>query len=367
LQPGAQFSYQLGSSNGYYFPPPPGFSFQIGPAGNIVGTRVSVGGNDPVLQQPQTSNYTFTIQRRLPWNFVVEADYLGYHSVHLYTQTDFNRYAGNLIATNGSLTRLNPYFGSIIYGQTIGSAGGNLFSFAVARRFSHGWSAQAVFSKGRALDATSSNDNGIGNARNILDVGNIRGQWGRSDYDVRNRLALDAVWEIPTRFHNAVLKNTLGNWRLSAAGIFQSGLPFSVYTSASYPTGDYNADGFNYDYPNTPAFGNFLSVDRSAFLNGLFKPSDFPAPPRGKEGDLGRNTFEGPGLATVNMNAIKAIHIPWFIGSEGATLEIRGEFANLLNRVNLTQPTSDLASGLFGKSTGQRQPRTIQLGLRIAF
>jgi len=37
------------------------------------------------------------------------------------------------------------------------------------------------------------------------------------------------------------------------------------------------------------------------------------------------------------------------------------------NRVNLSQPTTDLTSGLFGKSTGQRQPRAVQLALRIAF
>ena len=58
LQPGTQFSYQLGSSGGYYFPPPPGFSFQIGPAGNIVGTRVSVGGMDTDPKQPTTQDYT---------------------------------------------------------------------------------------------------------------------------------------------------------------------------------------------------------------------------------------------------------------------------------------------------------------------
>ncbi len=90
-------------------------------------------------------------------------------------------------------------------------------------------------------------------------------------------------------------------------------------------------------------------------------------PAKGQQGNLGRNTFEGPGLANVNTNAIKAIHIPWFMGHEGATLEIRGEIANLFNRVNLTAPSSDLSSALFGKSTGQRQPRTVQLGLRIAF
>jgi len=40
---------------------------------------------------------------------------------------------------------------------------------------------------------------------------------------------------------------------------------------------------------------------------------------------------------------------------------------NVFNRVNLNQPTSDMSSGLFGKSTGQKQPRQAQFGLRIAF
>jgi hypothetical protein len=364
--PGAKFSYVAGSANGYYFPPPPGFSFQIGPAGNIVGTRVSVGGMDLNPTQPVTQDYTFSIQRRLGANFVVEADYLGTHSTHLYTQTDVNRFAGNLIA-NGSLTRLNPLFGPIIFGQTIGSSKANVFSFMFGRRFAHGWSAQAIFSKGRATDAVSSNDNGVANGERVLDVSNINGQWGRADYDVRNRLALDSVWEIPNPFRSGILKQTLGNWRVSTTAIFQSGLPVSVYTTSSYPAGDYNADGYNFDFPNTPAFGNFLSVSRSAFLTGIFKASDFPVPQRGREGDLGRNTFEGPGLANVNLNAIKAIHIPWFIGAEGATLEIRGEIFNLLNRVNLNAPTTDMSSGLFGKSTSQGRPRAVQFGLRIAF
>jgi hypothetical protein len=363
--PGARFGYGLGTSGGYYFAPPPGFTFQIDPRGGIVGSRVSVGGMDAYPKQPTTQDWTFSIQRRLGGNFTVEADYLGTHSTHLYTQTDINRFAGNLLT--GSLTRLNPSFGPIVFGQTMGTSKANIFSFSAGRRFAHGWSARAIFTTGRALDADSSNDNGVGGGRNIVDVSNINGQWGRADYDINKRLALDAVWEVPTPFRSGILKNTLGNWRLSSIAILQSGLPFSVYTSAAYPAGDYNADGFNYDQPNTPGFGNSISTSRSDFLRGVFRTADFPVPARGQKGNLGRNTFEGPGMANVNLNAIKAVHIPWFVGSEGATLEIRGEIFNLCNRVNLSQPSSDLSSGLFGKSTGQRQPRALQLGLRLAF
>jgi hypothetical protein len=71
-------------------------------------------------------------------------------------------------------------------------------------------------------------------------------------------------------------------------------------------------------------------------------------------------------LANVNLGIIKVTRIPWFT-AEGARFEIRGEIFNLFNRVNLTQPNSDLASGLFGRSTAQTLPRMVQFGLRIQY
>jgi hypothetical protein len=111
-------------------------------------------------------------------------------------------------------------------------------------------------------------------------------------------------------------------------------------------------DGYNYDQPNTLAFGNFLSTSRSDYIKGPFTASQFPNPAAGHAGSLGRSTFEGPGLANLNLNAIR-LRIPWIVGREGATLEFRSEIFNLFGRVNLNQPSSDLSSGLFGKSTSQ--------------
>ncbi|MSV29766.1 MAG: TonB-dependent receptor [Bryobacterales bacterium] len=367
-QPGVRFGYALGQSNGYYFAPPPGFQLRIDPRGGIVGTRVSVGGMEPSPVQPRTHDWTFSIQRRLGGNYVVEADYLGTHSAHLFTQTDVNRYAGDLVQHNGALSRLNPSFGPIVYGRMIGNSDAHIFSFALGRRFSHGWSVKTIYTTGRALDIDSSNDNGVGGGRNILDAHQIDVQRGRADYDIRRRITVDSVWEAPTPFKHGVLHVVTGGWRLSTIAMFSSGRPFTVFSSSPYPNGDFNADGFNWDVPNTPAFGNSISASRSNFISGLFKAADFPRPNRGVRGDLGRNTFEGPGLANINLNVIKATKIPWFAGGrEGATLEFRGEIFNLLNRVNLTAPSSDLASGLFGRSTDQSLPRAVQLAIRIQF
>lgn len=72
-------------------------------------------------------------------------------------------------------------------------------------------------------------------------------------------------------------------------------------------------------------------------------------------------------MANVNLNIIKSIRLPWFYGGEGSVLDLRGEMFNVLNRVNLNLPTSDLSSGLFGKSTSQKQPRAVQFGVRLQF
>ena len=139
-----------------------------------------------------------------------------------------------------------------------------------------------------------------------------------------------------------------------------------MITTAPYSRGDFNADGFNYDSPNTPAFGNNVSVSRGDYIKGLFAASAFPSPTPGQQGNLGRNTFTAPGLANVNLNIMKTAHVPWFI-KEGATVQLRGEIFNLFNRVNLGVPVSDLSNSLFGRSTTQSLPRSVTFGVRIQY
>jgi hypothetical protein len=158
----------------------------------------------------------------------------------------------------------------------------------------------------------------------------------------------------------------LGNWRLIGIAVLQDGRPFTVVSQAAYPTGDFNADGFAWDSPNTPAFGNSITAERSRWITGAFRASDFPAPAPGTQGNLGRNTFFAPGLANVNLNVVKAFNVPWFV-SEKATVELRGEVFNLFNRVNLTSPVANMADGNFGRSVGQTLPRAVTFGVRVQF
>ncbi|HEY1807045.1 MAG TPA: carboxypeptidase-like regulatory domain-containing protein [Acidobacteriaceae bacterium] len=360
----ANFSYGLSSNGATGFAPPPGIAYQVDSHGGLVGTRTSVGGVQPDLVSPLVQDWALGVQRSIGKSVIVEADYFGTAGRHLYFQTDSNRFAGDLIRNGGNLQRLNSSFGPVLYGQSTGIDNAEVGSFAISKVFSRGWSVHAIYNYGKSLDYTSSNDNGVGGAENVIDVNNPARNYGRSDYDARQRVSIDAVWNIPGMQHGVEHWVTSG-WTLSPVIGLQSGQPFTVYTSASYPSGDFNADGYDYDVPNAPAFGSTIKTSRSDFLKGVFTPGQFPLPAMGTEGNLGRNTYNGPGLANTNLSVERMFKLP-FLGETGG-FQVRGEFMNLFNRVNLVTPVGDLSNGEFGHSTDQNLPRTIQVLGRIQF
>lgn len=379
FEAGAKFSYSLAP-----FSPPPGFTSQANPAGGIVGTLVSAQGVQPNIGAPTTHQWMGSIQHTMGHDILIEGDYYGTHASHMLMIANVNRVAGDLIVNNGVLKLPNPYFGSINYSYGAGISDSDYASVMINKRMSKSYAITGVFTFGKATDDNSSFGTGAANSGNVVDAAHPSYQHGRADFSVGNRLSIDSTFIVPDFWGGRGLKSkALAGWRLEEIGILQSGLPYSVYCSAPFSSTyqipgdsssplignagcDYNGDGFDYDFPNPPSFGNSKSGNRSAFLNGLYTASQFPAPPLGQEGALGRNTFTGPGLANFNTEFAKASDIPWFT-HEAASLEFRADIFNLFNRVNLGNPVSDMASSLFGHSVSQQMPRTVQFGIYFKF
>ncbi len=371
------FSYGLGSANGAIWPIPTGISFQPNAAGGIAGLPVLTSGVNSPLAQPRTHVWMAAIQKDIGHNLIFEADYNGSHSDHLYTQTDVNRFPGDLIQNAGVQTRLNPNFGGIVFGRTIGIAAGPYGTFMLSKQMSHNWQLRGIYTFGKSTDYLSSNDNGTGNSESVIDALNVSAQHGLSDFNVTKRFTLDSVWLLPSPFQGGIGKTLIGGWQVSGIMVLQSGTPFTVYTSAPFTpiltngvvtglkpgSGDFNADGYNYDVPNAPAPGAVKTGNRSDFINGFASASAFPIPALGSEGNLGRNPYFGPGLANVNVQFSKAFKF------ERYSFEIRADLFNLFNRVNLLDSSvvSDLSSSQFGHATAQNFPRYAQFGLHFSF
>jgi hypothetical protein len=373
----ANFSYGLSSSGAQGFAPAPGLSYVIDAHGGITGTRTSVGGVSSDLKPPMVHSWAIGLQQATAHGWVIELDYLGTASRDLYIQTNVNRFAGDGIINNvlggGSFQYLNPSFGSVEYGDNRNIANSNVGAFGITHSYSHGWTAHVTYTLSKSLDYLSSNDNGVGSGEAVFDAAHPERQYGRSDYDSRHRLSADAVWNIPGVHDNGWAHAITNGFTVSPIVILQSGQPFTVYTSNQFTAGgDYNADGNDYDMPNVPTFGRTIRASRSKFLDPsiggsgpLFAGSAFPAPTPGTEGNLGRNTYNGPGYAQTNIAVERKFPLP-FLGKAGM-FELRGEFLNAFNRVNLAKPISDLGSTSFGTSTTQLMPRQIQLLGHIRF
>jgi carboxypeptidase family protein/TonB-dependent receptor-like protein len=339
--------------------------------GGLVGQRGNLGGFSPNSKMGQIENWTLSVQQQLTESLVFELNYSGLASHHLPITTDINRFGGDLIVNNGVLTRLNQSFGTINYQTTNGNSSGNYGSAMLTQRMHHGVALRGIYTWGKVLDVYSTAGTLQGacacQTTNIIQADNFKAQRGRADFDVRQQFSADGVWTLPSPWSNGWKGDALGGWRLGGVAIISTGLPFTVYTTAPFPTGDFNADGFDYDVPNTPAFGNHLQGQgRQSFLHGLFPASAFPNPSFGQEGDLGRNTYDQPGYANVNLNAAKLVFLPWFHG-EKLNLELRGEIFNLFNRANLVNVDGNLADSEFAHATSQLPARAVQAHIRVQF
>jgi len=365
----------------------------LNPAGGVVGQRASLGAYSPDYKLTQVQTWTLSVQQQLPSNLVFELNYSGSAAHHLpiYNQ-DLNRFAGDLVVNRGTLNRLNPNFNSIQYATSDANSIGNYFSAMMARRFTNGIAFRGIYTWGKALDilsnagsldggAVTANSNGGQASGPIFTNGDYAAQRGRSDFDIRQQFSADGTWTVPDNYNARWKRALLGGWQFGGVWLMQTGQPFTVYTTASFNPvfdasgnvvantgGDYNADGSNFDVPNEPIFGTHLpGQSRHAFLNGLFPASAFPTPAPGVEGDLGRNTYDGPGYNNVNFTFAKFFDTPWFFG-EKMQIEAKGEVTNLFNRANLWGMNSDLSNPtLFGHSTNQFPARYLQVHLRASF
>jgi hypothetical protein len=370
--------FALGTSKstpaGFPYPPLP--SSMLDSHGGIVGAQFNVGGLNTNLGSPVTYNYTATVEKKIFHEIVASAGYSGSQSRNLIegsgqqTATsygvDINRFAGDLILNYPTPKRLNPSFGSITYAQNGAVSGYNALILALRGRFSKRGYFNASYTRSSSMD----------DAQIYPTFTDIHQYYGPSIFNAPNRFSLSLSYDIPgLSSGNAFAQAITKGWTFSDITIFQSGYPFVVYTTASFQpvlnsagqvvglqpgSGDYNADGDNYSFPNVTSYSQGTS--RNAFLNGVFPAGNFTQPTIGTEGNERPYPFVGPNYFNFDMSLAKNTQI-----YERLNLQFRFDYFNIFNRVNLTGMDSNLPDGSFGKATSQFNPRWLQLGLTLRF
>jgi hypothetical protein len=360
--------------------------------GALPGAGISnAGGTLPNLKYAYNIARFVGVQYGITPNWIAEADYSGSHDVHLYVNADLNRCFGCFNPTNGNQLGFqpNPYFLALNVTTNSGWSYYNGGTFSILHKFTQSFTVQAAYTVGHTESDVDSVIAGHNSSYGVVyNPYNPSAQAGSAAFDIKNGFTLHGVWELPKLSNmNPAVRAVLGGWQFTGSASLQSGYPYTVRNCSQTPDGvqvspdgDADVGGPDCVLPNVTAAEAGHGCDKQGFINGCLDASAFslPCPLNASgflnctsgqwEGNVGRNTFRGPGYADVDFSSAKYFKIPWFT-TEGARLQIRGEFFNFLNRTNLNPATmsTDVSAPDFTKALGAYNPRTLQVGARIEF
>jgi Carboxypeptidase regulatory-like domain len=405
-------------------------SFPVDPAAPVpASAKLVPGGVQPDMKTPTLISWSLRMDRELSPNTVLTIGYIGSHGYHELIGIDANEpvpvvcpaspcpavyptYDASqpITSTNGptlgfpinlpngipnsplagapvpagtyyipaGTPKANPALANTWTWFSVGNSSYHALQIDLRRRLSHGLSVRGVYTFSKALDdGDSLNQTTAGNAPGLVsNPFNLAADKGLATYDARNVGVVNVLYDLPFGRGQTFVRDVGGwrealvsGWTVSSIVTAQSGFPFTPQLSYN-PTN--NGDTRNPVRPFVNS--NFTGPVVLGNPNQWFNPSAFIAPPSasGFYGNLGRDTFTGPGLATWDFSVLKNTRI-----HESLNLQFRAEIFNLLNRANFntpnlivfTPPTTSNPTGVSGTAgaitSTSTTARQVQFALKL--
>jgi hypothetical protein len=191
----------------------------------------------------------------------------------------------------------------------------------------------------------------------------IQSEYGSGQFDRRHIFNADFVYELPWYLNQeGVVGHLVGGWEFSGIVYFYSGLPLTV-TASRDPAGLGLRD------PNSFAGGRpDVIADPNAnaphTIAQWFNTGAFQLVPAGqvRPGNASRGAVRGPGAQRWDLSLFKNIRL-----TESWKLQFRAEAINVFNHTNFNGVTTSFTSGTYGRVTSTRDPRVMQLALKLSF
>ena len=380
------------------------------------------------IDDPYVYNYYLGIQHEIFPKTVLEVDFVGTTGHKLFRAEDINRAPGTLLPAGAQMTnnvgelltgyggRPNPNYGRLRVWENVVNSNYNSMQVSLKHQMSHGLMVNVDYTYAHSIDdgstwhsgATSANAAAAGEGF-TTDPTNPQFDRGNSIFDVRHRLVINHVWQLPGQNLKGPLGYIAGGWALNGIWSFQSGSHWEPFrTTGARLSGDCSTSGIAGGLCSNSGGDYLLTRGRNerpdassaswsggshaswangwcnggSVVNGSCEDSGgvsiqsglpvFSNPCLGCLGNLGRNTFVGPGYWESDLTMAKNFKL-----TERFNLRFELAAFNLFNHTNFllasasTNSHNSLTDGLFGKagatSSGNIGPRTVQYGLKFSF
>ena len=329
-------------------------------------TAVGVNGDG---HPPKIYSWYVGVQRQLPWQFAVDAAYVGNRGVNFAYIRNINQLPlGSTITNpppNNTPDAVRPYLGytnvnMIEFGAESEYHG---LQARLTRRFGQNFTANVGYTLSKALDHVDADNNALGYSFDL------DREWGPSGLDRRHQVTIDYVYQLPNAgtkfFNNTVGRVLLDGWQIAGISRFWSGQPLTITSNGNPGT---TGGGVRADH-----VGGNLYPDEQTRLQ-WFNPLAFGRPADGTLGSTPKGFLRGPGINQWDVSLFKNTRV----GSR-TMIQFRLETFNTFNHVqfngintglsvpNAGQAVTPATQGTFGQVTSFRDPRQIQAGLKIYF
>jgi hypothetical protein len=301
-------------------------------AGYSNGLVPSFHGLSPSFVPPISHEFDLSVEQQLPGQLALQVGYLGTRALRLPVFVDANllgqtphglrTYAvTNYQGQTSSLTepfylpsdRANTSLGSLNTGLSVANSWYHSLTVTLRRPFQNGLEllANETWSKAMDDDQVSGTYGTFYGGNPPLDPNNIRGEYGPSDLDVRNRFVASAVYQPKLYQDNKIFKYGLDPFIFSGTYTAQSGIPV-VAAMSGYPSG--GADGG---------------------VTGAVMSSGSGTATAGRPPQIGRNSQRAPGLQNLDFRVSRDVQV-----RENIRLQFMAEAFNIANHRIITSVNS---------------------------
>jgi len=393
------------------------------------------------IKDPYVYNEFLSLQREIAPRMVLELDYVGTIGHRLFRAQQINRQDGALLPVGSCVTNNvdgqvcglpgglpNINYGILRQWENANNSAYNGLQASLKKQMSHNVLFNVNYTWSHAIDNGSSWHDaattaagaagGDGYSTDVNDPGLDR---GNAIFDIRQRLVLNYVWQLPGQNLHGPMGAVAGGWSLNGIWSAQTGAHWSPYarntsadliepgaaspaaavacTAADVTSGNcINAGGEwtldnqspGVDRPNS-SVANFQPGRYTwasgwcpgasfSFFNGVTPASSscggpaaqslpaLSAPCLACAGSLGRNQFVGPGQWYADMTLGKNFKL-----TERFSMKFEAQAFNIFNRANFLLAATgggahnSLDDPAFGQAAATLNARNLQLGLKLSF